>query len=44
MNLEGEFNEWHHGKTGEALGVRDQAWSAGMFIYAAECVRRGRVE
>ncbi|MCC6344995.1 MAG: hypothetical protein IT166_22530 [Bryobacterales bacterium] len=44
MNLEGEFNEWHHGRTGEALGVRDQAWSAGMFIYAAECVRRGRVE
>ncbi|MCZ2155404.1 MAG: hypothetical protein LC114_16130, partial [Bryobacterales bacterium] len=42
MNLRGEFNEWHHGKTGEPMGVRDQAWSAGMFVYAVECVRRGK--
>ncbi|MCC6390609.1 MAG: hypothetical protein IT167_08400 [Bryobacterales bacterium] len=42
MNLRGEFNEWHHGRTGEPMGVRDQAWSAGMFVYAVECVRRGK--
>jgi hypothetical protein len=41
LNLRGEFNEWHHGETGEPMGVRDQAWSAGMFLFALECVRRG---
>jgi hypothetical protein len=41
LNLRGEFNEWHHGETGEPMGVRDQAWSAGIFLFAAECVRRG---
>jgi glycogen debranching enzyme len=40
LNRRGEFNEWHHGATGEPMGVRDQAWSAGMYIYARECVRR----
>jgi hypothetical protein len=40
LNEAGEFNEWHHGATGEPMGVRDQAWSAGMFVYAYECVRR----
>jgi hypothetical protein len=40
---DGEFNEWHHGQTGEAMGVRDQAWSAGMYIFAYECVKSGRV-
>ncbi len=39
LNERGEFNEWHHGQTGEPMGVRDQAWSAGMFLFAAECVR-----
>jgi glycogen debranching enzyme len=34
MNRSGDFNEWHHGETGEPMGVRDQAWSAGMYIYA----------
>lgn len=29
--------------SGEPMGVPDQAWSAGMFIYAVECVRRGQV-
>lgn len=43
LNLRGEFNEWHHGETGEPMGVRDQAWSAGMFLFAEECVRRGAV-
>jgi hypothetical protein len=41
LNRAGEFNEWHHGITGEPMGVRDQAWSAAMYIYAYNCVRRG---
>jgi hypothetical protein len=41
--LRGEFNEWHHGESTEPMGVRDQAWSAGMLLFAAECVRGGRV-
>ena len=44
LNLRGEFNEWHHGETGEPMGVRCQAWSAGMYLFAFECVRRSRVE
>jgi glycogen debranching enzyme len=44
LNRCGEFNEWHHGRTGEPMGVSSQAWSAGMYIFACECVRRGRVE
>jgi glycogen debranching enzyme len=43
LNLRGGFNEWHHGHTGEPMGVRDQAWSAGMYLFAYECVRRGSV-
>jgi hypothetical protein len=43
LNSEGQFNEWHHGETAEALGVRYQAWSAGMYIYAHECVKQNRV-
>ncbi|OHA47866.1 MAG: hypothetical protein A2806_02385 [Candidatus Terrybacteria bacterium RIFCSPHIGHO2_01_FULL_48_17] len=35
-----EFNEWLHGKTGRPLGMAKQAWSAGMFLYALEAVRR----
>jgi glycogen debranching enzyme len=38
LNRAGEFNEWHHGDTAEPMGVRDQAWSSGMFIYAHHCV------
>ena len=44
LNLNGGFNEWHHGETGQALGVEDQAWSAGMYLFAYDCVRKGRVE
>ena len=44
LNLRGEFNEWHHGETGEPMGVKCQAWSAGLYLFACECVRRGRVE
>jgi GH15 family glucan-1,4-alpha-glucosidase len=40
LNRDGSFNEWHHGETGEPKGVTEQAWSAGMYIYASECVRR----
>jgi glycogen debranching enzyme len=43
LNQVGQFNEWHHGRTGESMGVRDQAWSAGMYLCACECVKRGQV-
>ena len=39
---EWEFNEWIHGVTGEPRGSADQAWSAGMYIYAYACVKHGR--
>jgi hypothetical protein len=42
LNRAGEFNEWHDGRSAEPAGVRDQAWSAGMYLYADECVRLGR--
>ncbi len=35
-----EFNEWFQGKTGKPMGMAEQAWSAGMYIYAYEAVRR----
>lgn len=38
-----EFNEWLHGKTGKPMGEPYQAWSAGMYIYAYECVEKKRV-
>jgi hypothetical protein len=38
LNRAGEFCEWHHGESLAPLGVRAQAWSAGMFLYAAGCV------
>lgn len=44
LNQRGEFNEWHHGETGEPMGVKDQAWSAGMYLFAYDCVRTGRVD
>ncbi len=37
---EWEFNEWLHGETGRPMGGSYQAWSAGMYIYAYECVKR----
>jgi hypothetical protein len=43
LNRFGQFNEWHHGETGEPMGVEDQAWSAGMYLFACECVSRGKV-
>lgn len=43
LNRAGEFNEWHHGRTLAPMGVRAQAWSAGMYLFACECVRRSEV-
>lgn len=43
LNRSGGFNEWHHGETLEALGVKAQAWSAGMYLFARECVVRSEV-
>ena len=43
LNMRGGFNEWHHGHTWEPMGVGDQAWSAGMYLFARECVQRGSV-
>jgi hypothetical protein len=37
-----EFNEWFHGVSGRPMGHRRQSWSAGMFLYAADAVARGR--
>ncbi len=39
------FQEWLHGKTGQAIGNSEpyQAWSAGMYLFAAECVAQSRV-
>jgi glycogen debranching enzyme len=44
-NLDGEyeFNDWLHGETGKPGGEPYQAWSAGMFLYAYECVKRKKV-
>jgi hypothetical protein len=43
LNQFGQFNEWHHGETGAPMGAQDQAWSAGMYLFARECVKRGQV-
>jgi hypothetical protein len=43
LNDRGGFNEWHHGANAEPAGVPDQAWSAGMYLYALNCVRRREV-
>lgn len=39
LNEAGGFNEWHHGQTAEPQGVRDQAWSSAMYIYAWHAVQ-----
>ncbi len=36
-----EFNEWFHGVSGRAMGFPGQSWSAALYVYAYECVRRG---
>lgn len=39
------FQEWLHGQTGKPAGGSNpyQAWSAGMYVYAYECVKRKKV-
>jgi len=44
LNQSGQFNEWHHGETGVPMGAQDQAWSAGMYLFAWDCVKRGPVQ
>lgn len=39
-----QFNEWLHGRTGEVMGNPYQAWSAGIYVFAYECVKRRKVE
>jgi len=43
LNRAGEFNEWHHGESLAPMGMKDQAWSAGMYLFALECVKRSEV-
>lgn len=45
QNIEGEwgFNEWLDGIEGKPTKNNWQAWSAGMYIFAFECVKRKRV-
>lgn len=43
IEKEWEFNEWCHGRTGLPMGYPHQAWSAGMYVFAYECVKRGTV-
>jgi glycogen debranching enzyme len=38
-----EFNEWLDGRTGKPKGEPYQAWSAGTYIYAYECLKAQRV-
>lgn len=40
---EWEFNEWLDGKSGEPKGVPFQAWSAGAYVYAFECLKKKEV-
>jgi hypothetical protein len=40
-NLGYGFNEWHQAQNGLPKGHDWQTWSAALYIYAAECVRRG---
>lgn len=38
-----EFQEWLHGKTGKPMGNPHQCWSAGMYLFAQECIDQKRV-
>lgn len=37
-----EFTEWLHGRSGRPQGMAEQAWSAGMYVFAADAVTKGR--
>jgi len=41
---EWEFNEWLHGINGNPMGYENQAWSAGMYVYAYNCVKGGMAD
>jgi glycogen debranching enzyme len=41
IRAEWEFTEWAHGLSGRPMGFPRQSWSAAMYIYAYEAVRRG---
>jgi glycogen debranching enzyme len=43
MKLKGNFSEWFHGKTGKPSDGGGQAWNAGMYIAAYECLKRRKV-
>lgn len=43
MDKEYSFNEWYDGKSGKPMGEPYQAWTAGMYIYAYECVKQKKV-
>ncbi len=43
VDTEWEFNEWCHGRSGRPMGYPHQAWSAGMYVFAYQCVEQGRV-
>ncbi len=36
------FNEWFHGRSGRPMGYDGQSWSAAMYLYALDAVRRGK--
>ncbi len=38
-----EFNEWHHGISGQPMGYAGQSWSTAMYIVAQDAVEHGRV-
>lgn len=39
-----ECREWIHGRSGQPMGSLNQAWSAGMMIYAEHVVRTGQLD
>lgn len=41
LNQTGDFPEWLEATTQSARGVTQQAWSAGMYLYAQACVASG---
>ncbi len=34
------FNEWHHGKTGKAMGMAGQSWNAATYLMAYHALQR----
>jgi len=40
---EWEFNEWLHGLTGQPKSAVYQAWSAGAYLFASECVKKRKI-